>query len=194
MSKFYEIKDSFELWLEGDDRAFKTIFDHFYSKFYALSFKVIKRREDAEELAINALMQVWENKERFAIVEDVERYLFGIIRQQIAGYFRKKVVQTLPIDSVHNIDALYNEEPSVLINELKECYKKALQQLTPQQRKIFLLSREEYFSNKDIAKMTGLSVHTVNNHIKASLKVIKLEFKNNSNESLGLFLLSAICF
>ncbi|MNG35527.1 Sigma-70, region 4 [compost metagenome] len=41
------------------------------------------------------------------------------------------------------------------------------------------MSREEAMSNAQIAEKMGLSIHTVNNHIKASLKGLKKEFNDN---------------
>ena len=51
----------------------------------------------------------------------------------------------------------------------------AKQKLTPAQRNIFELSREEGMSNTEIAAASNLSEQTVKNHLSAALKVLRVE-------------------
>ena len=53
----------------------------------------------------------------------------------------------------------------------------AKQKLTPAQRNIFELSREEGMSNSEIAALSELSEQTVKNHLSAALKVLREELR-----------------
>ena len=59
--------------------------------------------------------------------------------------------------------------------------------LTPYQKEIFLLSREEGLSNKEIAQKLNISANTVKNHLVTALKFIKYNM-NNSLETSILFI------
>jgi len=39
------------------------------------------------------------------------------------------------------------------------------------------MSRNQLLTQKEIAEQTGLSIHTVNNHISSALKIIRRELK-----------------
>jgi len=58
-------------------------------------------------------------------------------------------------------------------------YQAALNKLTPKQREIFLLSRDEEFSHQQISDRAGLSVHTINNHLTTALKIMKEEMSGD---------------
>jgi RNA polymerase sigma-70 factor (ECF subfamily) len=60
----------------------------------------------------------------------------------------------------------YRKEKELLI-------KLAVEQMPPQRRKIFTMSRYQGMSNDEIAKSLGLSKHTVENHLSISLKEIR---------------------
>lgn len=179
-------------WVAGDERAFRRVFDYFYPRLLAASHKMMKNRENAEELVMNVLLKTWLHRQKIASVVQLDEYLFGILRQQIAGFARKRAIVAEPINDIPLMKLGTASQPELSMWEIRERYEAALLKLTPQQRRIFLMSREEQYGNNEIAARTGLSVHTVNNHIKASLKVMHREFQDNP-EIIG-FVLAATPF
>ncbi|MNR19815.1 positive control sigma-like factor [compost metagenome] len=101
------------------------------------------------------------------------------MRQQIAGLMRKRVLQTQSLDTMPIEFFGSTSQPEISHKEIMELYHAALDKMPQQRKKIFLMSREEAMSNAQIAEKMGLSIHTVNNHIKASLKGLKKEFNDN---------------
>ena len=53
----------------------------------------------------------------------------------------------------------------------------AKQKLTPAQRNIFEMSREEGMSNAEIAALSDISEQTVKNHLSAALKILREELR-----------------
>ena len=53
----------------------------------------------------------------------------------------------------------------------------AKQKLTPAQRNIFEMSREEGMSNAEIAALSNISEQTVKNHLSAALKILREELR-----------------
>ena len=71
------------------------------------------------------------------------------------------------------LDYTDDTKREVMLNDLKFIISRALEQLTPRQRKIFEMSREAQLSHKEIAGELGISVNTVQEHISSSLKIIR---------------------
>lgn len=140
---------------------------------------MIKNHEDAEELVMNTLLKVWQHKQRLAEVRKFDDYLFGILRQEIAGRARKKVHHAISFEDIktRDLDAIATEEFDLNYQELQTRYLAAVEKLTPKQREVFLYSREQDLSQQEIAEKTGLSANTVNNHITTALKVLRNEIK-----------------
>jgi len=166
------------MWLNGDEAAFKHIFDHYYPRLLSASLKPIKNHQDAEELVMNTLLKIWQNKYRIGQINGhLTNYLFGILRQEIAGLARKKVLLTTDYADVPLQLLGSNDHPQLSMKELQAGYQAALDKLSTKQREIFLMSRSQLLTQKEIAEQTGLSIHTVNNHISSALKIIRRELK-----------------
>jgi RNA polymerase sigma-70 factor, ECF subfamily len=66
-----------------------------------------------------------------------------------------------------------------------------LDELSPRQKEIFQLSREEGLSHKEIAEKLGISSNTVKNHLVTTLSFLKSKLDNGliiSGLFVGLFL------
>jgi RNA polymerase sigma-70 factor (ECF subfamily) len=67
---------------------------------------------------------------------------------------------------------------SIFFREIEEIYYSSLESLPESCREIFLLSRKEGLSNKEIAEKLDISVRTVENQIYRALKVLKTNLKD----------------
>ena len=174
-----QIEKQVKAWSKGNDRVFRAIFDYFRPRLLAATLRNVAHKEVAEELVMNTLLKIWELRAKVEDIQHLEHYIFGIMRQQIAGHLRKKLANTISISDVPLEELGATALPELSYREILERYQTALQKLPPQRKKIFLMSREEALSNAEIARKTQLSIHTVNNHIKSSLKIIKNEFQDH---------------
>jgi RNA polymerase sigma-70 factor (ECF subfamily) len=75
----------------------------------------------------------------------------------------------------------------LLDSEYQSILKKALDQLSPQRRMIFTLSRMEGLNNEEIAKQLNLSRNTVRNTLHESLQFVKEYLRQNNLISLFSF-------
>lgn len=180
-----------EDWVNGSETAFKLIFDYYHPRLMATSVKLLDNQEDAEEMVMNALLKIWQHKHRINGIVNFKKYLFGILRQEISGLSRKKVLLTEDIEDVPIKNLGTIDHPEFLLNDLFTHYQKALEKLTPKQREIFLLSRDGEMSQQEIADSTSLSTNTVNNHISASLKILRKEMQDYPDLVISILVSSA---
>ncbi|MDD4417157.1 MAG: sigma-70 family RNA polymerase sigma factor, partial [Proteiniphilum sp.] len=101
----------------------------------------------------------------------------------------KKVMQTILSEAID-----YDNETSrnILYNELNEIIEKAINRLTPRQKEIFRMSREEFMSHREIAQKLNLSIYTVQEHTTQALKSIR-GFLAKYPESLADLFLILVC-
>jgi RNA polymerase sigma-70 factor (ECF subfamily) len=185
------IDQQIDAWVNGNEPEFQFVFNYYYPRLLAASVKLVKNQEDAEELVMNALLKIWQYKHRIHNVKDLRKYLFGILRQEVSGLFRKKVLLTEDIDEVPIQRLGLVDHPEFSLKDLKSRYRLAMDKLTPKQREIFLMSREVEMSQQEIADKTGLSVNTVNNHITSSLKIIRRELQDYPDAVVLIFVTGA---
>lgn len=179
MAEKNKIEQHINAWVEGNELAFQFIFNYYYPRLLAASSKPIKNQKDAEELVMDALLKIWQNKHRIKdLNKNLGDYLFGILRQEIAGISRKKVLVTEDLEQVPLQELGTIDHPELSIKDLQLRYQAALDKLTPKQKEIFLMSRDKEMTQQQIADDTGISINTVNNHISTSLKIIRKELQD----------------
>lgn len=164
-------------WLSGEELIFGKILDYYYPRLFSLSLKMVGNKEDAEELVMNALLKVWQHKDRMAEVAKFDDYLFGILRREAAALFRKQVLPTDALEDqpVHKLGSV--DHPELSFKELQESYILALDKLTPKQREVFVAIREQDMSRSEVAQKKGMSLNTVNSHMNSALRVLRTEMQ-----------------
>lgn len=185
-----EIDSFLRHWLNGDESVFKDVVNYYYHQMYAFAIQMVRNREDAEELVMNAFLKLWQHKRRIVYVSRPEEYLFGILRREVIGYARKRVVANESLENISLLELGVEDHPEFTLHELNLRYQNALAKLTPRQRAIFLMSREQDMSQQEIADSTGISVNTVSNHMNAALKVFHEEWKKYPDALLLLLFIS----
>lgn len=185
-----KIENFVKLWQGGNELAFNAIMDYYFPRLMASSVQMIRNQEDAEELVMNTLLKLWQHKMRLSDVLKLDDYVFGILRQEIVGRSRKRIIVQVPIEDVAPNELGSVQHPELTLKELQTRYHAALKKLTQKQREIFLFSREQGMTQQEIADRLGLSVHTVSNHMTAALKVFREEMKECPETLLLIWLIS----
>lgn len=168
-------------WLNGEERAYKGMFDYYYPKLFAAGYRIRKNSEECEELAMNVLLKIWQHKESLQNVLNLENYLYGMLRQEISRIVRKNMLKTQELDLAQEhiiftiLDSPFN------LKELQQRYKEALLKIPAKRLEIFLLSREQGYTYKEIGQQQKISSNTVRNHIASALKLLKNELHEYSD-------------
>ena len=123
-------------------------------------------------------------------------YLYTVTRNEIFNLFKhQKVEQEYESHIIRSqlIGELCDEDTSLLENlyykEIVLLVELALNQLPPRRKQVFEMSRIEGLSHKEIAEALGVSVHTVQEHISLSLKVIRSYLTKYSSTSADVLLI-----
>jgi RNA polymerase sigma-70 factor (family 1) len=182
------IQEHITQWLAGDDIAYRQIFDHYYPKFLSACFRSIRHREDCEEIVLNVFLNIWQRRAQLTQVGNFEKYLFRSLSNQVTDFHRKKVLQTEDIQTLPLAKLGSTGQPELSFKELERLYQDALNRLPEKQRIVFLMSREEGLSQKQIAEQNSISVNTVNNHIKSAMKSLRKDLGEYS-EALPVIIL-----
>src|ERR1700730_80271 len=89
----YDIKALLLQIAEGDELAFRTVFDHFKAPFHAAAFKMTRSADAAEEIVQETFIALWNKRAQVAAARNPEAYLFKILHNSIYTHFRKLVLE-----------------------------------------------------------------------------------------------------
>ncbi len=165
-----------QLLKEGNMVAFDTIYQKYCKRLYAFVIRYVKRETDAEEIVQEVFIKIWENRSKINVYSSFESYLFTISYNSAISILRKRVHEQKYIEylkSLQEADSLSELTDELYFKELNSKIQSLLTYLTPRQREIFLLSREDGLTHEEIARKLGISVNTVKNHIVATLNFFK---------------------
>jgi len=169
-------------WKNGSKVAFKLLFDRHFNKLLQFTLKRLNNRELAEELVMDVLMRLWQQKDQLYEDTSLSPYLFRSVMNGIIDHLRKKTIQTTSVDNVveENLASPSLEE-HLHQKELHQIYLKTLTSLSPKRKRTFELSRLEGKSHKEIATEMDISVSTVKQHINATLGVLRETMKEHTD-------------
>ena len=176
---------------DGNEIAFKTIYDLYFKKLSSYLFKLCKSIDVTEEMLNDIFLKIWKNKTSLNQIESFESYLFTMARNKAIDYLRKLAKDTnLITELTAQIEKSHNEiEEKLDVAELKNLIDQSLAQLSDQKRKIFKLSKEEGYSHDEIATELQLSKSTVKNHLSETLKHLKKHVDPESGKSFLLLVM-----
>lgn len=158
----------------GDKNSFKVLFDNYYSQLARTSFLFVKDTDTAEEIVQEFFIKFWIKRNDINIHSSVKSYLFQSIRFRSLNYLRdnKNVsIENLEIKQINELADNHSEEFDYDI--IKKKLAAAIETLPEKCRDIFLLSRKENLTYKQIAEKLDISQKTVENQIGIALKKLR---------------------
>ena len=161
---------------EGDMVAFDMIYEKYCKRLYGFVIRYVKQKIDAEEVVQEVFIKIWENREKINVYSSFESYIFTISYNSVITLLRKRVLEKKYIEHLKSSqkEGAFELIDEIYFNELNNKVNSLLNELTPRQREIFLLSREEGLTHDKIAQKLGISPNTVKNHLVATLSFLKL--------------------
>jgi RNA polymerase sigma-70 factor (family 1) len=193
LKSFPSDSDLVERLQKGDVEAFDLIYEKYSGKLYAFGLKYLRSKAEAEELVQSVFLKLWENFKNLNKELSFKSYLFTIAYNDICKLFRKRNYFQEFINETLYENSQSSSETEDNIDHLSvlERMQKIVDKLPERQKIIFLKSRLEDKSTKEIAREVGLSPGTVDNYISESLKFIRARLQN---EKMSVFLLFSLFF
>ena len=176
---------------EGEEDAFCELYAAYKNRLIYFAMRFLKSREYAEDIFQDAFTIVWQGR-RFINPDALfSAYLYTIVRNRILNQLRDLSYQDKLREQILSQAVNYTNETrdEIIANDLRQFISCALQQLTPRQREIFEMSREQQMSHREIAEVLGISVNTVQESISISLKTLRAYLEKNSIVGSDLILI-----
>lgn len=166
---------------EGDEKAFRIVFDRFHGKIYQFAFSFLKDKDQSEEIVQDTFLSFWLNRENLDCRQPVAPYLFTIARRTLIDAWRKAANLDSFRQRIYKIATVINNDTldTIFLNDLERVVNEGLLQLNKQQQQIYDLSRHEGLSYEEIAVRLKISKNTVKYHLVNALKIMRTHLSEN---------------
>lgn len=175
---------------EGDEQAFKVLFEKYYSSMCLFARQYLKDHEMAEESVQDMFVKIWEKRHTLIIETSVKHYLFRSVRNHCLNQIQHEKIKQQYASNV--LESAYQEidpEQFYIEVDLLKRIENSINSLPPKRKEIFRLSREQGLKYKEIAEKLNISVKTVEAQMGLALKYLREELKEYSNHIMTLLFL-----
>jgi RNA polymerase sigma-70 factor, ECF subfamily len=175
---------------KGNHQAFNALYLKYFSKLYGFCYKLTGNKTDSEEIVQEVFIKVWEIKHSLDPDRNFGSMLFTIGKHKIYNKARQRVYNKVYCSYIKNFNAEAEEitAQEISYNETQDFLGKAISLLPEKRKEIFIMSRMEGLSNKEIAEKQNTSISNVENHINKALKSIRDNFIKNEINILFILL------
>ncbi len=155
--------------------SLQDIFQQNYSSLCNYATALVKDRHAAEDIVQSVFVQLWEN-EKIEHLENPAPYLLKCVRYKCIDYLRNPrrkqelFPKSLPDIGTEETTNLKEEDILPLLHYFAS-------KLPVKMRQVFLLSRQQKMTYREIAQELNISIKTVENQMGTALKKLRILLK-----------------
>ena len=172
---------------EGNEYAFRFIFDKYYDFLCMVADSYLRDEYISETIVGDIIYNLWEIKDNIDIKYSLRSYLVRSVKNRCINYLQQEYIQReISINQYEDkaaIEELFfieNKHPLEILleQELENKINSIINELSPECRAVFKMSRFDGMKYEEIASELNLSVNTVKYHMKNALGKLRLELKD----------------
>ena len=172
--------------ISGDLSAYTYLVDKHKDMAFSVALRIVRNREDAEEIVQDAFVKAYQNIEAFRNKSKFSTWLYRIVFNAAISRTRKKSLESTDLDSFvidnystdeikENINKLDSNEQIKLVNKL-------IDKLPPLEYTLINLYYKEECSIDEISEITGLT----DSNVKVKLHRIRKKLYSELQQILNV--------
>lgn len=169
-----------------DRKSFEELFKVYYKPLCYYARKYTLDHFESEEVVGQVFLKLWEIRDSLSVERSVSAYLYQSVRNQSINFLKQKSILSknreeyaLKIRQAQLFSAISEEDgtSALLAQELEQQINQAICNLPEKCREVFLLSRGENLSMKEIAEKLNISTNTVQKQISIAIAKLRERLK-----------------
>lgn len=164
---------------KGSYKSFTAVYDFFAPQLYAFLFSLTHSKSRSKDILQETFLKVWEKRTEIDINLSFKSYLFTIAKNRLLNELREELKS--PVFSDYLDFAFFDKgvdseiENQIDFDRFKKYLQKTKEKLSPRQRQIFELNKEEGVSIKEIADKLSITEQVVRNQLSIAIKILRTE-------------------
>ncbi len=165
-----------ELVKNGDESAFRVLYDRYWSTIYAAAYTYLRDRGASAEIVHDIFLSLWQNRATLEIAS-FYHYLTAATRYQV--YKRRRqdrspwIIYREQLQETGGPGTVNEGEYNMRFRELEATVTASLRSLPQRCQQIYYMSRKEQLSIAEIAERLGISRRTVENQLTKALQHLR---------------------
>ena len=165
----------------GDEQAFELLYRRYFVRLCAFANKFLSNPYLAEEVVQENFLKLWENRATLRSDGSGKSLLFQGVHNKSLNLLAHQKVENRYSEMIRTAYAQPEEfdvHDSLMAKELNLRIQTIVNDLAPECKKIFVMSRSEGMKHHEIAEELSISIKTVETQINRALKKLRLELSD----------------
>jgi RNA polymerase sigma-70 factor (ECF subfamily) len=168
---------------QGNDSAFRELYENHYEMIYRLAYRYAKNQPDAEDILQETFIKAFKaiQKFDFEISSNFSAWIYQICVRCSYDFHRKR--KKMKADRTTSISEMYTEpeaqnaspENTAIVNQTLHQVKNAMHVLSPKQRVIFDLRHLQHKALREIADRLQCSPSTVKKQLERAVAKLRIQ-------------------
>ena len=176
---------------DGDARAFEILYERHKGPLYRYLQRMCGRREIADDLFQEVWSKVIASRGRYEARAQFNTFLFRIAHNCAVDYFRRNgrphegAAQDVD-DLAEQLGAVEHEQPDAALSEaqVRSDFRRALAELPPEQRDVFVLYEESGLTLEEIGRITGVAMETAKSRLRYAVGKLRTALRQHRPRQL----------
>lgn len=166
----------------GDEKAFRDIFDYFHKPLYILAIKYLKDTQLAEDAVQDIFLKLWLNRQKLDEDLSLRGFLFTSLKNHILNIIRNRKTEIVKQTELRDkqFSPYHMSEDSLKVVDYQAILTKGIKKLSPQRQHIFNLRVFVGLTNQEVSGKLNLSINTVKFQFSQATKILREYLKKEA--------------
>lgn len=158
----------------GNEEVFATMVHELYKKFFPFTVSLIKSDTDADDILQEVFLKIWLRRSTLTTIENPSGWIYTVIANTASNHLRSKIRRELKMNAfIGQSDTAEEIESEIDVKFTQSLIDQAVNLLPPKRKLVYLLSKKDGLSRKEIADKLHISENTVRNQLVEALQFIR---------------------
>lgn len=157
---------------ESSTAAYKQLFVRYYAIILKFLSKMLGDEFRAQDIAQNIFLKVWLGRDKLDENKSIKTYLYVLAKNEAINNIKYES-RTRQFDESFQPEASVGVQEVLNYRETNEIIRRCVEHMPSQRKFVFMMSRIDNLSNKEISQKLNISVRTVEKHIELALRDLK---------------------
>lgn len=172
----YTDKELLQQISEDDSAAFTMLYRRYWEELYVIAAKALRDKTEAGDVIQDVFLSLWNRRKELNIEGPIANYLHTAVRYKAIHIIEKIITRRDYLALLADVSVNWlppNAEVNLQLEELQKTLSTVVTKMPPKMQQVYILSRQNQLSHKEIAEQLCVSVETVKKHIQHALQLIK---------------------
>lgn len=173
----------------GNEKAYIYLLDTYNKRLYAYALTLAGNQNSAQDIVQNVFLNTWKFRKKLNSNLSIQSFLYKSVYNEFVNHYQQRkstmILQKKYIEALTQVVEETNENDLV---RMMKVMNDEIENLPPKCKKIFILSKKDGLTNREIAEHLNVSLKAVEAQITKAFGILRLKLGDKYKMILYAFL------